>query len=150
MNISLVCSRLDCVYSLWYNAPATSMHYTTSCKHSLVLLRMGEMIARNMLRWLWLSIKSVIVASSGPFILLYQWCTVIQTSNHTLVAKCVTNISTTTIQYIYIHIYRREYLIPNYMCDVLQPWTRVLMWLPDLTTFWCEPQYLPNSFNLLR
>jgi len=34
---------LDCVYSLWY---------TTSCKHSLVLLRMGEIIARNMLRWL--------------------------------------------------------------------------------------------------
>ena len=27
---------------------ASSMHYTTSCKHSLVLLRMGEIIARNM------------------------------------------------------------------------------------------------------
>ena len=60
---------LDCVYSLWYNAltmlPAgdqdsvpphsghqhavSSVHYTTSCKHSLVLLRMGEIIARNML-----------------------------------------------------------------------------------------------------
>ena len=25
------------------------MHYTTSCKHNLVLLRMGEIIARNML-----------------------------------------------------------------------------------------------------
>ena len=24
------------------------VHYTTSCKHSLVLLRMGEIIARNM------------------------------------------------------------------------------------------------------
>ena len=24
-------------------------HYTTSCKHSLVLLRMGEIITRNML-----------------------------------------------------------------------------------------------------
>jgi hypothetical protein len=30
--------------------PATSsVHYTTSCKHSLLLLRMGEIIARNML-----------------------------------------------------------------------------------------------------
>jgi len=30
--------------------PATSfVHYTTSCKHSLVLLRMGEITARNML-----------------------------------------------------------------------------------------------------
>ena len=31
---------------------ASSVHYTTSCKHSLVLLRMGEIIARNMLSWL--------------------------------------------------------------------------------------------------
>ena len=28
---------------------ASSVHYTTSSKHSLVLLRMGEIIARNML-----------------------------------------------------------------------------------------------------
>ena len=28
---------------------ASSVLYTTSCKHSLVLLRMGEIIARNML-----------------------------------------------------------------------------------------------------
>jgi len=28
------------------------VHYTTSCKHSLVLLRMGKIIARNMLSWL--------------------------------------------------------------------------------------------------
>ena len=28
---------------------ASSVHYTTSCKHSLVLLRMSEIIARNML-----------------------------------------------------------------------------------------------------
>jgi len=32
---------LDCVYSLWYNAPAM-----------LQLLRMGEIITRNMLSWL--------------------------------------------------------------------------------------------------
>jgi len=49
------------VYSLWYNAPkklllvtlspakTSSVHYTTSCKHSLVFLRMGEIIAQNML-----------------------------------------------------------------------------------------------------
>ena len=28
---------------------ASPVHYTTSCKHSLVLLRMGEIVARNML-----------------------------------------------------------------------------------------------------
>jgi len=71
---------LDCVYSLWYKAPkkwpavdqdevelvpphpghqqaASSVLYTTSCKHSLVLLRMGEIIARNILNWLKLLIK---------------------------------------------------------------------------------------------
>jgi len=52
---------------------ASPVHYTTSCKHSLLLLRMGKIIARNMLTWLELSIKL--------FILLYQWCTVTQTSN---------------------------------------------------------------------
>jgi len=28
---------------------ASSVHCTTNCEHSLVLLRMGEIIARNML-----------------------------------------------------------------------------------------------------
>ena len=38
--------------------PATSwLHYATSYKHSLVLLRMGEIIARNMLSWLELLIN---------------------------------------------------------------------------------------------
>ena len=32
-----------------YRPAASSVHYTTSCKHSLVLLRMAEIIARNML-----------------------------------------------------------------------------------------------------
>ena len=36
---------------------ASSVHYTTSCKHSLVLLRMGEINARNMSRWLKLLIS---------------------------------------------------------------------------------------------
>jgi len=33
------------------------VHYTTSCKHSLVLLRMGKITARNMLSWLELLIS---------------------------------------------------------------------------------------------
>jgi len=36
---------------------ASSVHYTTSCKHSLVLLRMGVIIARNSLSWLKLLIN---------------------------------------------------------------------------------------------
>jgi len=36
---------------------ASPVHYTTSCKHSLALLRMGEIIARNMLSWLKLLIS---------------------------------------------------------------------------------------------
>jgi hypothetical protein len=36
---------------------ASSVHYNTSCKHSLVLLRKGEIIDRNMLSWLKLLIN---------------------------------------------------------------------------------------------
>jgi len=62
---------LDCVYSLWYKAPtmlsADHLILVTSRQHrrcfipqavnSLVLLRMGEIIARNMLSWMKLLIK---------------------------------------------------------------------------------------------
>ena len=34
-----------------------SVHYTTSCKHSLVLLRVGKIFCRNMLSWLKLLIN---------------------------------------------------------------------------------------------
>jgi len=54
---------------------ASSVLYTTSCKHSLVLPRMGEIIARNMLNWLKLLIKLKLLLLH-LFILLYQWCTV--------------------------------------------------------------------------
>jgi len=77
---------------LWYNAPTmlpaghqqavSSVHYSTSCKHSLALLRMGEIIARNMLSLTEIFNKIIIVVSGWLFILLYQYCTVIQTSNH--------------------------------------------------------------------
>jgi len=40
-----------------YRPAASSLHYTTSCKHSLMLLRMGKIIARNMLSWLELLIN---------------------------------------------------------------------------------------------
>ena len=40
--LQLVVQCTDC-------AAASSVHYTTSCKNSLVFLRMGEIIARNML-----------------------------------------------------------------------------------------------------
>jgi len=36
---------------------ASSVHYTTSCKHCLVFLRTGEIIARNLLSWLELLIN---------------------------------------------------------------------------------------------
>jgi len=46
------------------------MLYTTSCKHSLALLRMGEIIARNMLSWLKLLIKLFLLHLVGC---LYYW-----------------------------------------------------------------------------
>ena len=44
---------------------ASSVHFTTSCKHSLVLLRMYEIIARNMLSWLKLLIKLLLLHLVG-------------------------------------------------------------------------------------
>ena len=41
------------------------VYYTASCKHSLVLLRMGEIIARNILRWLKLLIKLLLLRIVG-------------------------------------------------------------------------------------
>jgi len=47
------------------------MLYTTSCKHSLVLLWMGEINARNNAELIEIINKMITVASSRLFILLY-------------------------------------------------------------------------------
>jgi len=44
---------------------ASSVLYTTNCKNSLVILRMGEIIARNMLSWLKLLIKLLLLHLVG-------------------------------------------------------------------------------------
>ena len=49
---------------LFVKAPS-SFHYTTSCKYSLVLLRMDEIIARNILSWLKLLIKLLLLHLVG-------------------------------------------------------------------------------------
>jgi len=41
------------------------VHYTTNCKHSIVLLRMGEIIARNMLNLSKLLIKLLLLHPVG-------------------------------------------------------------------------------------
>jgi len=41
----------------WHQQATSSAHYTTSCKHSRVFRRMGEIIARNRLSWLKLLIN---------------------------------------------------------------------------------------------
>ena len=44
---------------------ASPVRYSTSCKDSLVLLRMGEIIVRNMLSWLKLLIKLLLLHLVG-------------------------------------------------------------------------------------
>ena len=44
---------------------ASPVHHTTSCKHSSVLLRMSEIIAWNMLSWLKLLIKLLLLHLVG-------------------------------------------------------------------------------------
>jgi len=48
-----------------YLQAASSVHYTTSCKYSLALLMMGEIIAKNMLSWLKLLIKWLLLHLVG-------------------------------------------------------------------------------------
>jgi len=59
---------------------ASSVLYTTSCKHSLALLKMGEIIARNML--IEIINKIIIVASSWLFALLYFLHPFFETKKH--------------------------------------------------------------------
>jgi hypothetical protein len=62
--------------------PATSwVHNTTSCKHSLLLLKMGEIIALNMSSWLRIINKSLSLHLVGCLYYLLQWCMVKQISN---------------------------------------------------------------------
>ena len=51
---------------------ASSVHYTTNCKHSLVLLRMGEIITPKHVELIEIMNKIIIVASIWLFISLYQ------------------------------------------------------------------------------
>jgi len=46
---------------------ASSAHYTTRCKRSIVLLWMGEIIARNMLSWLESLINPLLLHLVGFF-----------------------------------------------------------------------------------
>ena len=64
---------------------ASSVHYTISCKHSLVLLRMGEIIARNMLSLLKLFIKSLFLHLVGY---LYYCINDARSHKHKILCKC--------------------------------------------------------------
>ena len=50
--------------------------------HSLVLLKMGKIISRNMLSWLELLISRYCCILVGCLYYLYQWCTIKQISNN--------------------------------------------------------------------
>ena len=91
----LVCRSICCssdAASRWpgphpgHQQAASSVLYTTSCKYSLVLLMMGEIIAQNMLSWLNLSIKLLLLHLVGC---LYYYISSIASG-----AECVAGVST--------------------------------------------------------
>ena len=99
---------LDCVYSLWYIALAILP--TTSCKHSLVLLRMGEIIVRNMLSWLKLSVKLLLLYLVGC---LHYWSFRISIDN---LRRLDPDDSEETLCYIYSDVsHRKEFLLQSYL-----------------------------------
>ena len=78
-------------YSLWYNAatmlPATGRQHRGSIipqtvTHSLVLLKMGKIISRNMLSWLEFINKPLLLRLVDCLYYLYQRCTVKQISDN--------------------------------------------------------------------
>ena len=56
--------------------PATSSVYYTSCKYSLVLLKMAEIIARNYVELIGIIKRPLLLHQVGCLYYLYQWCTV--------------------------------------------------------------------------
>jgi hypothetical protein len=78
-------------YSLWYNAPTMlpagdGQHrgfiIPQAVTHSLVLLKMGKIIARNMLSCLGIINKPLLLHLVGCLYYLYQWCKVKQISGN--------------------------------------------------------------------
>ena len=64
---------------------ASSVHYTTSCKHSPVLQMMGEIIARNMLSWLNLLINLTLLRLVGC---LYYYIKDARSHKHQFLRLC--------------------------------------------------------------
>jgi hypothetical protein len=64
------------------------VHYTTSCKHSLVLLKMSEIIVRNMLSWLDLLINRYCCIYLVVYIICVNdaWSNKYQTLTHLLLS----------------------------------------------------------------
>jgi hypothetical protein len=56
-----------------YQLAASSVYYITSCKHSLVLLRIGENIARNVFSWLELLINPYCLRLVGSSYYCGRW-----------------------------------------------------------------------------
>ena len=76
--LQLVVWSTDDTAGWWHQPAVSSVFHTTSCKHSLVLLRMGEIIARNMWSWFKLLINCycciwlVVYMLLNPKFLVYQ------------------------------------------------------------------------------
>jgi len=79
-NSNLLIISISCRLATCHQPAAPSVHFTTSSKHSLVLLRTGEISARNMLRWLKLSINCYCCIQLVVYIIV-PICTVTQISN---------------------------------------------------------------------
>ena len=92
---------------------------TTRCRHSLVLLRMGEIIARNMLSWLKLLIKLLLLHIVGCLCYGVNWLYLFIITN-----KWEINIITVyiaRIYHVYSHMFRHCQVIIRqfYICASL-------------------------------
>jgi hypothetical protein len=103
------------------------VHYTTSCTHILVLLKLGEIIARTMSRWLRIINKSLSLHLVGCLYYLFQWCAVKQISKWHQPSYLY------ILEYIY-ELFANPCTLQNALWSNLQhtQWK----WLPSCLTTW--------------
>jgi len=88
---------------------SSSVHYTTNCKHSLALLSIGEIIARNTLSWLKVLMKLLLLHLVGC---LYYWINEARSHIHKKRHECLhVTISDYLITYLLITYYLLTYFM---------------------------------------
>ena len=122
--------------------PATSwVHYTTSCKQSLVLLKMGEIIARNMLSWLELLINRYFCISLVAHLFVSRHISFLRDFCYCSIYVC--------ISYVIVSLQMFRKKVTQY---VTVQWAKPLLPIKEVLGLNCQPEtdYPDRKFRCSR